>query len=118
MNKYIKKRPVNPSFEQKGLTGYNFNLTCKDISLSYEDVFKGHDTYDLNEYSSKIYYVLEGEGTFCIENEKMKVKQGEVIEVPKGANFVFVGKMKLLLIMSPAFRPQDDIHGKDNDLYE
>lgn len=117
MSKYIKKLPSEPSFQQQGLTGYNFNLECKDISLSYEDVFKGHDTYDLNDHSSKIYYVLEGDGTFCIENERLEVKQGDVVEVPKGANFVFAGKMKLLLIMSPAFRPQDDIHGADNDLY-
>ena len=117
MSKYIKKLPIEPSFEQEGLTWYNFDLECKDISLSFEDVFKGHDKYDKNFYSSKIYYVLEGNGTFCIENEKMEVKQGDVVEVPKGANFVFAGKMKMLLIMSPAFRPQDDIHGEDNDLY-
>lgn len=117
MSKYIKKLPTEPSFEQQGLKGYNFDLECKDITLSYEDVFKGHDKYDRNYYSSKIYYVLEGEGTFCVDNEKMAVKKGDVVEVPKGSNFVFAGKMKLLLIMSPGFRPQDDIQGEENDLY-
>lgn len=117
MSKYIKNLPTEPSFEQEGLKGYNFDLECQEISLSFEDVFKGHDKYDKNYYSTKIYYVLEGEGTFCVENEKMEVKKEDVVEVPKGANFVFAGKMKLLLIMSPAFRPQDDISGKDNDLY-
>lgn len=117
MSKYIKKLPTEPHFQQQGLTGYNFDLECKDISLSYEDVFKGHDTYDKNDYSSKIYYVLEGEGTFVINNEKMQVKKGDVVEVPKGANFVFAGKMKMLLIMSPAFRLGDDIRGEENDLY-
>lgn len=117
MSKYIKKLSEEPSFKQQGLTGYNFDLECKDISLSYEDVFKGHDTYDKNYYSSKIYYVLEGDGTFRIDDEKVEVKKGDVIEVPKGTNFVFAGKMKLLLIMSPGFRPQDDIHGEENDLY-
>ncbi len=117
MGKYIKKLPTEPSFQQEGLTGYNFDLECKEISLSFEDVFKGHDTYDKNNYSSKIYYVLDGEGVFRVENEKMEVKKGDVVEVPKGGNFVFAGKMKLLLIMSPAFRPQDDIHGEENDLY-
>ncbi len=117
MNNYIKRLPKEASFIQNGLKGYNFSLECQDISLSYEDVFKGHDKYDKNFYSSKIYYVLEGEGTFCIEGEKMKVKQGEVVEIPKGVNFVFAGKMKLLLIMSPAFRAGDDISCGDNDLY-
>lgn len=117
MSKYIKKLPTEPSFSQEGLNGYNFNLDCKEISLSFEDVFKGHDLYDTNNYSSKIYYVLDGNGVFCINDEKMEVTKGDVIEVPKGAEFVFAGKMKMLLIMSPGFRPQDDIHGRANDLY-
>ena len=118
MSKYVKRLPEEPSFQQQGLKGYNFELESKEISLSYEDVFKGHDKYDKNYYSSKIYYVLEGDGIFCIDDEKVEVQKGDVIEIPKGDNFVFAGKMKLLLIMSPGFRPQDDIHGKDNDLYE
>lgn len=117
MSKYIKKLPKEPSFQQQGLTGYNFDLECKNISLSYEDVFKGHDNYHTNSYSSKIYYVLEGEGIFSINNEKSKVNQGDVIEIPASSEFVFAGKMKLLLIMSPAFRPQDGVDGKENDLY-
>jgi hypothetical protein len=34
------------------------------------------------------------------------------------SEFVFAGKMKLLLIMAPAFRPQDGIEGRENDLYD
>ena len=40
-----------------------------------------------------------------------------MIEIAPNTEFVFAGKMKLLLIMSPAFRMQDGIDGKDNDLY-
>lgn len=72
MSNYIKKLPGDPSFEQKGLKGYNFNLDCNEITISVEDVFKGHDKYHTNVRSTKIYYVLEGNGTFCINGEKMK----------------------------------------------
>ncbi len=117
MNKYKKVLPKEPSFSQEGLKGYNFNLDIKDISISLEEVFKGHDKYHTNVHSTKIYYCLEGNGIFCIAGEKINIEKGEMIEIAPNTEFVFAGKMKLLLIMSPAFRMQDGIDGKDNDLY-
>lgn len=114
---YIKRLPIDPSFKQNGLNGYNFDLSTKDISISVEDCFKGHDKYHTNRYSEKIYYVLDGEGYFKINGELIRVKKDDLIEIQKNTEFVFAGKMKLLLIMSPAFREQDGIDGRENDLY-
>ena len=117
MNKYKKELPQIPSFKQKGLNGYNYNLNCKEISITIEDCIKGHDYYHTNVYSSHIYYIIEGDGKFRIKEETIEVKKGDLIEIPANTEFVFVGKMKLLLIMAPGFRPQDGIDGKENDLY-
>lgn len=117
MSNYKKVLPSEPSFAQKGLNGYNFNLNLKDISISVEDVFKGHDKYHTNVHSTKVYYCLEGNGIFCINGEKVNIEKGEIIEISPNTEFVFAGKMKLLLIMSPAFRIQDGRDGRDNDLY-
>ena len=114
---YIKKLPDVPSFKQQGLAGYNYDLKCEGISLTIEDCFKGHNKYHINGYSSKIYYVLDGEGKFKIADNIYNVKKDDCIEIPPNTKFVFAGKMKLLLIMNPAFRPQDGIDGEDNDLY-
>lgn len=114
---YKKELPTKPSFVQKGLHGYNYELETKEISISQEDCFKGHDKYHTNIYSSKIYYCIEGKGKFKIAGEIINIEKGDLIEIPKNTEFVFAGNMKLLLIMSPAFRPQDGIDGKENDLY-
>ena len=45
------------------------------------------------------------------------MEEGDVIEIPKNTEFVFAGKMKLLLIMTPAFDPKNEIEGQNNDLY-
>lgn len=116
--KYIKELPTIPSFKQQGLDGYGYQLECKEISLDVIDSFKGHDKYHTNPYSAHIYYVLDGAGKFKINDEVFNVKKDDCIEIPANAKFVYKGKMKLLLIMSPAFRPQDGIEGEDNDLYE
>jgi len=115
--RFIKKLPEQPSFKQEGLSGYNYNLENENISITLENCFKGHDKYHTNTYSSKIYYVLEGNGKFKINNEIYEVKKDDCIEIPPKTKFVFAGKMKLLLIMSPAFRVQDGIDGENNDLY-
>lgn len=115
--KYKKKLPKEPSFKQQGLNGYNYNLESEGISITIEDCFKGHDKYHTNVYSSKIYYVLEGIGEFKIANKRYQVKKDDCIEIPPNTEFVFAGKMKLLLIMQPAFRPQDGMEGKENDIW-
>ena len=115
---HIKSISNTPLFRQQGLDGYGYNLECKEISLNTIDCFKGHDKYHTNPYSTHIYYVLDGEGKFKINNQIFNVKKDDCIEIPKNAKFVYEGKMKLLLIMSPAFRPQDGIVGEDNDLYD
>ena len=114
---YIKKLPTEPSFMQKGLNGYNYELETKEISITQEDCFKGHDKYHKNPYSTHLYYCLEGKGKFKVAGEIINIEKGDLIEIPKNTEFVFAGKMKLLLIMAPAFRPQDGIDGKENDLY-
>lgn len=114
---YIKKLPQEPSFKQNGLNGYNYNLNDKGISLTIGDCFKGHDKYCTNTRSSHIYYVLEGTGKFKINDEIYEVKKDDCIEIPANTKFVFAGKMKLLLIMNPAFCPEDGIEQENNDLY-
>lgn len=117
MNKYVKKCPKEPSFVQNGLNGYSYDISNNSISIDIEDVYKGHEKYCKSTTSSFIYYVLSGEGIFKINNERYNVTEGDVIEIPKNTDFVFAGKMKLLLIMTPPFNPESQIDGAENDLY-
>ena len=98
MEKYIKKCPQEPSFGQEGLNGYSYNINNTSLSIDVEDVYKGHEKYCTSLVSTIIYYVISGSGTFKIDNQKYDVIEGDVIEIPKNTEFVFAGKMKLLLI--------------------
>ena len=114
---YVKKIPKEPTFMQNGLNGYQFDLDKKGLEISYIDCFKGHDKYCRDTESTLIYYVLEGKGQYVINNEKLSVQKGDVVEVPVNAEFVYAGNMKLILIMTPGFKPENNIEIKDNDLY-
>ena len=100
------------------MNGYSLNLENKNISIDIEDVYKGHEKYCTNTVSSHIYYVIEGNGKFKINEEIYLVKEGDIIEIPPNTEFVFAGKMKLLLIMNPSFDIKNNIDGKENDLYD
>ena len=114
---YIKRLSKVPSFSKNGMDGYSFDLDDKNISIDIEDVYKGHDKYCINTKSTHIYYVLEGKGAFKINGELYNVQEGDIIEIPKNTEFVFKGKMKLFLVMTPAFNKENNINGIDNDLY-
>lgn len=113
---YIKKIPEKPSFSQDGMNGFSFDINDENISIDIEDVYKGHEKYCTNKRSTHIFYVLQGSGKFKINDEIYDVETGDLIEIPKNTEFVYVGKMKLLLLMSPAFNKEDSIDGKENDL--
>lgn len=57
----------------------------------------------------RIYYVVEGEGEFIVKDEINSVKAEDLMFVPMGTPYSFSGKMKILLICSPEFNPEDDV---------
>jgi len=93
--------PARPSFEQKGLKGYMYPLTNKELEIYYVDVTQGHDTHLISRKCFHIYYVLEGEGFFDIDNQIRDVSKGSLIEVSPNTEYTYSGKMRLLLIMNP-----------------
>jgi len=114
MDEFVRKLKDNPSFSQKGLDGYRFPLSNKEIEIYFVDVKKGHDTYIISKKITHIYYVLEGEGFFDIGGGKTQVKPGMLIEVPPNIEYSYSGKMKVLLIMSPPwFKGNEEITKKN-----
>ncbi len=101
MAEYIRKIPSEPTFSQKGLTGFRYALTNENVEVYFVDVKQGHDKYIISKNCSHIYYILEGEGTFDIDGTKYNVNKGAFIEVPPNVEFTYSGKMRLLLIMNP-----------------
>lgn len=54
------------------------------------------------------YYILEGNGSFDIEGEKEKCREGNLVFIPKGKGFRYFGKMKLLLVSAPWWSPEQE----------
>ncbi len=100
---YIKKKPKKPTFSQKGLDGFMYNLEDKNLEVYYTNSRKGHDDFVIANTFSHIYYVLSGKGIFIINNKKYKVRKGMLVEIPPKVEFAHSGKMEFLEIINPPF---------------
>lgn len=64
---------------------------------------KGTNKRNRNNGSNMYYFVLEGEGSFTIEEKEYKVKKYDLITIPKGTIYFDSGNMTMLSFCSPRF---------------
>jgi len=57
----------------------------------------------------RIYFIIEGNGKFIINNKENAVSADDLIFIPKNTSYNIIGKMKYFLICSPEFNPDDDV---------
>jgi hypothetical protein len=81
----------------------------------YEETEAGHfeEFYDVE--STYAWYILEGNGTFVVDDEKIIVSPKDLVVVPPNKRIHYFGKMKLFLCTSPAFNPVNERHVRDVD---
>lgn len=101
--KYAHEKPIKPIFIQKGLEGFQFPLTSRELEIDYIDCWFGHDDKVISDSLMHIYYVLEGSGDFQIDTRLIHVSKGMCVEIPPNHIFTYFGKMKLLLIVQPPY---------------
>jgi mannose-6-phosphate isomerase-like protein (cupin superfamily) len=99
---YVLAASTSPSFTLEGLVGYEFQpLQDEDFAIHLLDVRTGHDTFMISKALTRIYFILEGTGTFTIDNQKYHVTLGLIVEVPPGVEYTYSGSMKVLLVSHP-----------------
>lgn len=106
----VLREPKDISFERSGIVGKVFptsEITSKSnfVLISTD---KGHETTIIEHESDFVYYILEGEGYFEIEDEKQKCSKGDLVVIPAGAKFTYKGKLKMLLCVTPPWRKEQE----------
>jgi mannose-6-phosphate isomerase-like protein (cupin superfamily) len=99
---YVVEASTSPAFSLHGLAGYEFlPLKDPDFAVHILDVRTGHDTFMISKALTRIYYIIEGEGVFTIDNQNHDVSSGLLVEVPPGVEYSYSGRMKILLVSHP-----------------
>ena len=87
------------------------------MSAAYFEVDGGHGVMK-STVSDRAFYVLEGAGTFIVNEEKTLVVAGDVILIPKNTWYDFAGEMKLFLVHAPAYDSKAEVRKKSDLLDE
>lgn len=91
--------------------GINLNVypNVADCGLVLITTEKGHNNEFVNKRSSFTYIVLEGEGSFYIDEEEVKVEKGDSIFIEPNTKIYYKGNLKLFLMTTPAWRQEDEV---------
>jgi mannose-6-phosphate isomerase-like protein (cupin superfamily) len=82
---------------------YTTKADFRNAAVLYQETEKGHAEEFMHERSDFIYYVLEGSGTWIVEDREFEVRTGDVVVVPAGKRFWFRGYLKQICVTAPAW---------------
>ena len=108
---YVIKLPKKKAFERVGVSGTIFptkDLIDKTEFLLIETT-EGHETKIIEKESDFTYYILEGKGYFLIDGKKEKCSPGDLVVIPAGKTFKYIGALKMLLNVTPPFKPEQEL---------
>lgn len=101
------------TFEKKGETLTILPGNTEKKGLFFIDSSLGQDAYTYDKKSTSTYYVLDGDGEFDINGNKLSVKTGDIVTIPPNTIFYYKGKMKLIEKMTPNFQAENVVVVKD-----
>lgn len=110
MKKHVLRLPMDYTFEKVGIKGKKYTVAdiTKSTGVCHIETETGHSTTIIEHKCDFIYYILDGDGIFLIDDLKENCEQGDLIIIPAGTKFKYIGKLKMLLITTPAFYPEQE----------
>lgn len=106
----VLEEPATISFNKLGHTGKIF--PTKELVEKTEYILiqtgSGLGATIIEHECDFVYYVLEGRGHFLIDDRREECKVGNLVVIPAGTKFTYKGRLKMLLVVSPPFWPEQE----------
>lgn len=110
---YTKKDAVNIEKNGVKMLIYNSKQQCSQAAVVYQETERGHTEEFLHTKSYFIFYVIEGKGTWFIEDKPHEVQAGDTVIIPPNTRFYYKGKLKQVCVTSPAWEAKHEQHIRD-----
>lgn len=107
--KYVFSEPNEYGF--KNINGHSGKFFGTDSPRTNHLIVECEErlTVSLVQHESEFtYYVLEGKGYFTINSQEQPVARGDLIVLPPNTKYTFGGKLKMLLINTPRYTPEQE----------
>lgn len=69
----------------------------------------GHNQEFYDKVSTFNYSVQEGEGSFFLDDEEVKVSKGDFIKIEPKTRIYYKGTIKLILITNPPWKAENEV---------
>ena len=112
----IHKRVAAIRIEKHGVKMWIYSTDCPQAAVVYQETETGHAEEFLHETSAFIFYIIEGNGVWVIEDEEFPVEAADVVIVPPGKRFYYKGNLKQVCITAPAWEEAGEKHVRDVEL--
>jgi predicted house-cleaning noncanonical NTP pyrophosphatase (MazG superfamily)/mannose-6-phosphate isomerase-like protein (cupin superfamily) len=114
-NRVVFRHEGAEVIEKHGVTMriYTTKADCENATVLYQETETGHLEEFFHEKSDFIYYILEGKGTWMVDDREFEVRAGDVVVVPSGKRFWFRGSLKQICVTAPAWEKQYEHHIRD-----
>jgi mannose-6-phosphate isomerase-like protein (cupin superfamily) len=111
----IIKKENTIEFEKQGvkMRVYNTKEQCPEASVVYQETQSGHHEEFYHSRSNFIFYIIEGSGTWFIEDNPYNVEAGDVVIIPPNHRFYYTGILKQVCITAPSWEVEYEHHVRD-----
>jgi mannose-6-phosphate isomerase-like protein (cupin superfamily) len=111
----IVKRDQASVIHKQGVTMwvYNSKDDCPQAAVVYQETDQGHAEEFYHTRSAFVFYIVEGQGIWVIEDEEYRVAATDVVIVPPGKRFYYRGALKHICITAPAWEAEYEHHVRD-----
>jgi len=92
------KKKIIDNFDKDGYSVSIPDITYKDVSISFVTIKDIRRTYCKIKNSPIYYFIIEGNGTFDID-DKITVNKGDLIEISSNKKYTYSGDMIMLEII-------------------
>lgn len=109
--KHVFTLPPHYSFEKVGIRGrtYDSEKVAAKARFTLIETETGHKTKIVEKECDFLYFILEGKGVFEINNQKEACSKYDLVIIPHGTPFTYLGNLKMLLVsVPPWFAKQEE----------
>lgn len=110
------KLTKNIDVEKKGKFGANLKVypNVNDCGIVLVSTETSHNEEFSNLKSTFVYTVLEGNGSFFLNDEEVKVEKGDMISIEPNTRIYYKGKLEMVLITNPAWKQENEVETKSS----
>lgn len=108
--KYKYKVSEAKQFNKHGIDLTIYPTDVATAKMVRVDVVEGHFQEFSDKESTYIYYIIEGGGTFVLNDERVEASATDMIVIPPKTRIYYFGKMKMVLTVTPPFKEENEIH--------